>query len=217
MNSPSPSKATARAPAKRAAKGSKLAEAASTAGLWLLALAGGAALIMRHALDACNWVAHPDVGRAFTVAECYDLLGAAARAAPAAKRAAAADLLFQFVLSTRREGALWLGLGLGSFYALSIPFDQRHSALFVLAASGSLACAVDAGHAGFLRVGAADMLTEKGKRGAQILCAFWLAALPGLWAGCWASRAKAKAKDELMGRTHSFLRKAKSGGNLKVN
>ena len=44
-----------------------------------------------------------------------------------------------------------------------------------------------------------------------------LVALPCLWAGCVGSRAKARAKDELMGRTHTVLRKACSGGNLKIN
>ena len=137
MNAPRGA-ATAATAAKKAAKTAKLAAAASTLGLGLVALVGAAAtLLPRHLLDACNWTRHPDVQRAFSTDECYRLLDAAVQAAPKAARRDAADVLFHLVESTRREGALWLGLGLGSLYALAVPFDQRHSALFVLAASGS--------------------------------------------------------------------------------
>ena len=137
MNAPRGA-ATAATAAKKAAKTAKLAAAASTLGLGLVALVGAAAtLLPRHLLDACNWTRHPDVRRAFSTDECYRLLDAAVQAAPKAARRDAADVLFHLVESTRREGALWLGLGLGSLYALAVPFDQRHSALFVLAASGS--------------------------------------------------------------------------------
>ena len=137
MNAPRGA-ATAATAAKKAAKTAKLAAAASTLGLGLVALVGAAAtLLPRHLLDACNWTRHPDVQRAFSTDECYRLLDAAVQAAPKAARREAADVLFHLVESTRREGALWLGLGLGSLYALAVPFDQRHSALFVLAASGS--------------------------------------------------------------------------------
>ena len=80
-----------------------------------------------------------------------------------------------------------------------------------------LAALVDASHAGLLGFGATEMLTDRGRSGARVLCAYWLVALPCLWAGCVGSRAKARAKDELMGRTHTVLRKACSGGNLKIN
>ena len=239
MNAPRGA-ATAATAAKKAAKTAKLAAAASTLGLGLVALVGAAAtLLPRHLLDACNWTRHPDVRRAFSTDECYRLLDAAVQAAPKAARRDAADVLFHLVESTRREGALWLGLGLGSLYALAVPFDQRHSARFVLAASGSpaarnraarragadpravprgsLAALVDASHAGLLGFGATEMLTDRGRSGARVLCAYWLVALPCLWAGCAGSRAKARAKDELMGRTHTVLRKACSGGNLKIN
>mmetsp|Transcript_21657 Transcript_21657/g.56532 ORF Transcript_21657/g.56532 Transcript_21657/m.56532 type:complete len:218 (+) Transcript_21657:130-783(+) len=217
MNAPRGA-ATAATAAKKAAKTPKLAAAASTLGLGLVALVGAAAtLLPRHLLDACNWTRHPDVQRAFSTDECYRLLDAAVQAAPKAARREAADVLFHLVESTRREGALWLGLGLGSLYALAVPFDQRHSALFVLAASGSLAALVDASHAGLLGFGATEMLTDRGRSGARVLCAYWLVALPCLWAGCVGSRAKARAKDDLMGRTHTVLRKACSGGNLKIN
>ena len=239
MNAPRGA-ATAATAAKKAAKTARLAAAASTLGLGLVALVGAAAtLLPRHLLDACNWTRHPDVQRAFSTDECYRLLDAAVQAAPKAARRDAADVLFHLVESTRREGALWLGLGLGSLYALAVPFDQRHSALFVLAASGSpaarnraarragadprsvprrsLAALVDASHAGLLGFGATEMLTDRGRSGARVLCAYWLVALPCLWVGCVESRAKARAKDELMGRTHTVLRKACSGGNLKIN
>ena len=81
----------------------------------------------------------------------------------------------------------------------------------------SLAALVDASHAGLLGFGATEMLTDRGRSGARVLCAYWLVALPCLWAGCVGSRTKARAKDELMGRTHTVLRKACSGGNLKIN
>ena len=142
MNAPRGA-ATAATAAKKAAKTAKLAAAASTLGLGLVALVGAAAtLLPRHLLDACNWTRHPDVRRAFSTDECYRLLDAAVQAAPKAARREAADVLFHLVESTRREGALWLGLGLGSLYALAVPFDQRHSALFVLAASGSPAARI---------------------------------------------------------------------------
>ena len=81
----------------------------------------------------------------------------------------------------------------------------------------SLAALVDASHAGLLGFGAPELLTARGRSGARVLCAYWLVARPCLWAGCVGSRAKARAKDELMGRTHTVLRKACSGGNLKIN
>ena len=197
MNAPRGAAMAATA-AKKAAKTAKLAAAASTLGLGLVALVGAAAtLLPRHLLDACNWTRHPDVRRAFSTDECYRLLDAAVQAAPKAARRDAADVLFHLVESTRREGALWLGLGLGSLYAL--------------------AALVDASHAGLLGFGATEMLTDRGRSGARVLCAYWLVALPCLWAGCAGSRAKARAKDELMGRTHTVLRKACSGGNLKIN
>ena len=218
MNAPRGA-ATAATAAKKAAKTAKLAAAASTLGLGLVALVGAAAtLLPRHLLDACNWTRHPDVRRAFSTDECYRLLDAAVQAAPKAARRDAADVLFHLVESTRREGALWLGLGLGSLYALAVPFDQRHSALFVLAASGSPAARNRAARRrrgppvgaaqvargprrreprGLLGFGATEMLTDRGRSGARVLCAYWLVALPCLWAGCVGSRAKARAKETI--------------------
>ena len=107
-------------------------------GLGPVALVGAAAtLLPRHLLDACNWTRHPDVQRAFSTDECYRLLDAAVQTAPKAARRDAADVLFHLVESTRREGALWLGLGLGSLYTLTTPFEQQHPALFILIAQRS--------------------------------------------------------------------------------
>ena len=216
MNAPRGA-ATAATAAKKAAKTAKLAAAASTLGLGLVALVGAAAtLLPRHLLDACNWTRHPHVRRAFSTDECLIwLLDAAVQAAPKAARRDAADVLFHLVESTRRGRALWLGLGLGSLTLLAVPFDQRHSALFVLAASGSPAARNRAarrrrgppvgGRAGRSRPSStratqAPRLRRDGDARTGAVgrpASAPTGVLPCLWAGCAGSRAKARAKDEL--------------------
>ena len=56
------------------------------------------------------------------------------------------------------------------------------------------------------------MLTDRGRSGARVLCAYWLVALPCLWAGCVGSRAKARAKEKLKLKK---ITKAKPKGKAK--
>ena len=228
MNAPRGA-ATAATAAKKAAKTAKLVAAASTLGLGLVALVGAAAtLLPRHLLDAQLDAAPRRPAR---------LLDGRVLPAPRRRRAGrakaarrdAADVLFHLVESTRREGALWLGLGLGSptrSRCRSTSATPRCScsrragprprgivprgapARTPVGPRRSLAALVDASHA-WPSASARRTCSRTGAVGARVLCAR-LVALPCLWVGC-VSQAKARAKDEPRGPDRTVLRRPAAG------
>jgi hypothetical protein len=150
--------------------------------------------VIGHCFDPCNAVAFPDVGGALSVSDCYEILSAAVKSADKDKQAAAAELVNFFTAVVRIEGALLLAMGITCLYTMSIPFEQRHPALFMMGTAAVLAGLVDASHAGLVPFGSNGMVTINGQAGGIALTGFW--AIIGLcaWSGFFGSRAAAKAK-----------------------
>ena len=170
------------------------ASVASLAGLSFLVLLGAVVTKTGYVFDPCEFVNAPDVANAVTKDECHQILSAGIKSVSKSKQAAAAELVFSFSVATRVEAGLLMGLALGSLYAMSVPFEQRHVAMGVILPIAVFPALVDAGHAGLVPFGANAFLTEAGKAFASGLLAVWAVVLGCLSFGFVGSRAAAKAK-----------------------
>lgn len=105
-----------------------------------------------------------------------------------------AHMLWFASLIIRIEGALFGAIGLGAFYALTLPFEQRHPALLLVALATAFAGVIDGHTAGFWRFGSHidDSATPASALGASTALAIGMPVVSICnWIGFFGSRAAA--------------------------
>lgn len=116
----------------------------------------------------------PEPDTFLTAEDQTKMLEAAIQAAPAEKWKTAADYIFILTFEQRQGSAGFAATLLGSLYASTLPFSQRHPIHALLMALDVFMVISNANHAGIPFLGYNPMVTNNGRNLGILFAPYWL-------------------------------------------